>query len=382
MTTVPRGHDPAAGREMVEARGSGRRRLRRRDAPLRPAPCLVSGHRRPAAVDAQRDGHGPLNVLLGAVDVPGGLLNASRRRPDWMPKTEPDGLLVARQPVLRPHDCGRCHAATVKRARDAGADRALPRCPSTAIDAALGSCTARSYGLPYKAEVLIQSRCNIVDHQRATQEAMGEALRRPSRSSCSLNPFHDETSQFADLLLPDTHSLERLVPLVVRTPTTYYTSAALPNEHYTWNFQQPVVKAVPARPALGRGAPGCRPTAWASTPDFNTAFNGAVTAAAAVPAGARPESTPGRRSPIAGCSRCAATSTASTTSGSTATTRARSTRSRPGSLPAGLPRGAHPALPRALHRRRRSGHRRFTDPRGIAWDTSRLCRRWSTGSRA
>jgi molybdopterin-containing oxidoreductase family molybdopterin binding subunit len=106
----------------------------------------------------------------------------------------------------------------------------------------LGLLHGEEFGLPYRPEVLIHSRSNIMTTSGDPQ-VMARAL-ATIPFQVSLNPFHDETTEFADLLLPDTHSLERLVPLVY-DPYHHYTSATLPDEHYAWNFQQPVIQAVP-----------------------------------------------------------------------------------------------------------------------------------------
>ena len=88
----------------------------------------------------------------------------------------------------------------------------------------------------------------------------------------ALNPFEDETSRWADLLLPDQHSLERLTPLV-GNPNNF-TNAASVEESGTWNFQQPVVTAQPNARNWGEVLVD---VAWRAGigPDMNTALNAA-----------------------------------------------------------------------------------------------------------
>jgi molybdopterin-containing oxidoreductase family molybdopterin binding subunit len=103
----------------------------------------------------------------------------------------------------------------------------------------LGVLYPERFGLPYRAEVFIQCRTNMMA-MSGDPEIMAEALKLiPFMASFA--DHHDETTEFADLVLPDTHSLERLVPIVFN-PYYHYTNAPLPGEEWSFNFQQPVVK--------------------------------------------------------------------------------------------------------------------------------------------
>ena len=42
---------------------------------------------------------GQLNMLLGAVDVPGGVLNSSSMGPTWRPNLDPDGFIYPGNPL-------------------------------------------------------------------------------------------------------------------------------------------------------------------------------------------------------------------------------------------------------------------------------------------
>jgi len=53
--------------------------------------------------------------------------------------------------------------------------------------------------------------------------------------------FMNETAWLADLVLPDAHNLERLVPFAADPFTTFY-ATALPGEEWWFAFQQPVLK--------------------------------------------------------------------------------------------------------------------------------------------
>jgi molybdopterin-containing oxidoreductase family molybdopterin binding subunit len=185
---------------------------------------------------------GLLNVLMGAVDVPGGILNASGSGPGWMPKTEEDGLIVPGSPFGFRGMASSLPRRTAKPPESLSLTELFPIAYSSGAAEAVGLLRGEEFGLPYKCEVLIQCRDNIMA-TGGDPNVMADAL-RTIPFIVSMNTFHDETSEFADLLLPDAHALERLVPLVYN-PYSHYANAAGPFEHYGWNIQQPVVKAVP-----------------------------------------------------------------------------------------------------------------------------------------
>ncbi len=270
ITTVPAATIRRLAREMIEAASIGQTTTEDGETlPLRP--CAVAWYRGISAHRHSMHGGmamGMLNTLMGAVDVPGGILNATGSGPSWMPKAEEDGLLVPASPYG-----GHMNSALPKRKVKAPETLELIELFPVSVYARtmlpLGILHAEDYGVPYKAQVLVQSRCNIMTTS-GDPKVMAEAL-RAIPFICSLNTFHDETSEFADLLLPDTHSLERLVPLVYN-PYYHYTSAALPHENYAWNFQQPVIKAVPLARNWGEVLLDCV-VRLGLTPDFNAAFS-------------------------------------------------------------------------------------------------------------
>ncbi len=244
ITTVPAATIRRLAREMLEAAQIGQTTVIDGETlPLRPAAACwyrgISAHRH-SMHNGMALGH--LNVLLGAVDVPGGLLNASGSGPDWMPRAEQDGLMIPGSPYSWVMSAS-LPRRTVKAPETLELIELFPVSVYARAMLWLGLLHGEELGLPYKAEVLIHSRSNIMT-TGGDPQVMGRAL-ATIPFQVSLNPFHDETTAFADLLLPDTHSLERLVPLVY-DPYHHYTSAALPGQAYAWNIQQPVVSAVPA----------------------------------------------------------------------------------------------------------------------------------------
>jgi molybdopterin-containing oxidoreductase family molybdopterin binding subunit len=244
LTTIPAATIRRLAREMAEAAEIGQTIQLDGDVlPLRPVAVAwyrgISAHKH-----AMHTGMllGQLNVMLGAVDVPGGILNAAGSGPDWMPQSDADGMITPGNPY------GGAIASALPRRKVKPPEtldlmELFPVSVYAHAMMALGILRGDEFGVPYKPEVLIQCRGNIMT-TGGDPETLAEALRQIP-FQCSMAVFPDETNQFADLLLPDTHSLERLVPLV-SNPYYFFTNSTNPDEHYTWNLQQPVVKAVPA----------------------------------------------------------------------------------------------------------------------------------------
>jgi molybdopterin-containing oxidoreductase family molybdopterin binding subunit len=271
ITTVPAATIRRLAHELADAAQIGQTiELEGDTYPLRPASVTwyrgISAHRHAMLTGMAM---GQLNMLLGAVDVPGGILNSASAGPSWQPTTDPDGLLIPNNPYMG----AMLGSLPRRKVRPPETLQLIELFPLSVYGHSwLGLLRGEELGLDYGAEVLIQSRGNIVA-TAGDPEAMAAALRRIP-FVCSINPFVDETTQFADLVLPDTHSLERLVPLVAN-PYAFYTSAAQPNERYTWNFQQPVVKAVPAARHWGEVMLDVAERLGIA-PDLYTAFNGVV----------------------------------------------------------------------------------------------------------
>ncbi|MBI4494729.1 MAG: molybdopterin-dependent oxidoreductase, partial [Chloroflexi bacterium] len=241
ITTVPAATLRRVAREFGQAACVGATvRLEGTDLPLRPAAAIwyrgISAHKH-----AMLSGMSlaQLNLLLGTVDVPGGLLNVTAAGPSWGPAAGPDGLLVSGNPFI-----GRYMRATMPPQQVQAPDtlelvEMFPLSVYARSMLWLGVLQAEQFGLPYRAEVLIHCRTNMMA-TAGDPEIMAEALRRiPFIASFATH--HDETTQFADLVLPDAHALERLVPIVFNS-YLHYADAPLPGEAWGFNCQQPVVQ--------------------------------------------------------------------------------------------------------------------------------------------
>ncbi len=181
-----------------------------------------------------------LNVVVGAIDVPGGHLGAnpvSQTAPlHWSPVASADGLLI-------PQGYAR---------------RRKPPYPATKVKAPerfdlLDLCPIAPYGGPFFTEAvldperfklsyfpdtLIVCRSNLL-MTCANSDVMAEALKKIPfvvALACELN----ETAEFADILLPDTHYLERL-DAIPNEPTEFVGAG---EGHWYWMLRQPVVKAL------------------------------------------------------------------------------------------------------------------------------------------
>jgi len=179
-----------------------------------------------------------LNVTVGAVDVPGGLLNANSAGPFGSPQEGLDGILTVGNPYshMRPPHPLR----TPRKPQTLELIELFPVSVYARAMLWLGILEQEKFQVPYAPEMLIQCRTNLVANT-ADPEVMEEALRKIP-FILSMADHHNETTVFADIVLPDTHYLERLAPMA-RNPYTQFQPVPLTAGH-AWNFgfQQPVVK--------------------------------------------------------------------------------------------------------------------------------------------
>ncbi|MBI4258783.1 MAG: hypothetical protein HY619_07495, partial [Thaumarchaeota archaeon] len=178
-----------------------------------------------------------LNVIVGAVDVPGGLLNANSAGPFGFPKDGPDGILTPGNKYSHMR-----HPHPYTKPKTPETLELVELFPVSVYARAmlwLGVLHPDRFKIPYKPEVLIQCRTNMVANT-ADPEVMGEALKKV--------PFilyfadhHNESTQFADIVLPDTHSMERLIPMAMN-PYVQFRAVPLPGGYWSFNLQQPIVE--------------------------------------------------------------------------------------------------------------------------------------------
>jgi anaerobic selenocysteine-containing dehydrogenase len=240
ITTIPAPTIRRVAGDLVEAARLGATiRIDGHELPYRPAAaCWYRG------ISAHKHGMlngmsvAQINLLIGAVDVPGGLINATAAGPNWRPQEGPDGLLVPGNPFTY-HHMSPIPPRKVKKPQTLELVELFPVSVYARTMLWLGVLHGEKYGLDYRPEVFIHCRTNIMATS-GDPVVMGEALKQVPFIASFANQ-HDETTEFADLLLPDTHALERLVP-VVFNPYVHYNNAPLPDDEWCFNFQQPVVQ--------------------------------------------------------------------------------------------------------------------------------------------
>jgi molybdopterin-containing oxidoreductase family molybdopterin binding subunit len=242
ITTVP----AATVRRLAEEFGRAARvgaiiSMEGQELPLRPAAACwyrgVSGHKHgllACMAVAQ------LNVIVGAVDVPGGMINGLAASPTHAPEAGVDGLIV---PGGRGHRMPPLPRRKVRQPESIDMVELFPLAymAGTLMWLHLSQPELRQkLGLPYAPAVYIHCRTNPLA-MGADPQVMAEALRNIG-FQISIAMHHDETTQFADLVLPDAHGLERLGGICYDTYTrSDYKSSARPGEEWAFNLQQPVV---------------------------------------------------------------------------------------------------------------------------------------------
>ncbi|MDP7386431.1 MAG: molybdopterin-dependent oxidoreductase [Nitrospinota bacterium] len=241
ITTIPAKTIRRLAREFGEAaRGGGTIDLDGETLPFRPAVATwyrgVSAHKH-----AMLNGLAlaQLNVTVGAVDVPGGLLNSSSAGPTWFPKAGYDGHITSENPFTRHHRSPK-PPFKIDQVNTMELVELFPVSVYARAMLWLGILHGEEFGVPYKPEMLIQCRTNLMA-TAGDPETMGEALRRIP-FVLSFADHHNETSHFADLVMPDATYLERQTGFT-HNPYVHFRHVPVPNGHWTFNIQHPVVEA-------------------------------------------------------------------------------------------------------------------------------------------
>jgi len=149
-----------------------------------------------------------INVVLGAIDVPGGFLGVNPIGPTWKPEVGRDGMLVAAEEVRSLFGYNSPFpGASVHRPESLSLHELFPVAvggrvmyPFTILDPA-------AFGLNLTPSLLIHCRVNLVASM-VEPARIAEALGRIP-FLVSFATHGDETTEFADLVLPDAHDMER-----------------------------------------------------------------------------------------------------------------------------------------------------------------------------
>lgn len=180
-----------------------------------------------------------LSEVVGAVDTPGGLLGSNPRSfgfpgtgaCSWEPKEGPDGLLISGAWGISVPSA----LSEIRKPESINLSELVPLgiiatgAPFTMID-------PEKYQLPYKPEVHFVTGSNAV-MTLTEPAAMAEALKNiPFTVSFSL--FLDETTEFADVVLPDACFLERYEICNLVSLAGYANSAII--KEWSYYLRQPI----------------------------------------------------------------------------------------------------------------------------------------------
>ncbi len=190
--------------------------------------------------------HGLLNgwatamvaMTVGSVDVPGGHCGTETTGPWGLPTTEHDGLLTPANPFTMESSLP---------PRKAHFDPHDPSqkglFPVTISTSSIGGMTLRmpeQFKLDFDLDFFICARSNPMKAAGDPNET-AEILKKIG-FQLSFVQHHEETSQFADVILPDTHYLERLVPFAFDPYNTFAHTPGPEEKEWYFGLQQPVIK--------------------------------------------------------------------------------------------------------------------------------------------
>ncbi|OGW17089.1 MAG: hypothetical protein A3G93_13845 [Nitrospinae bacterium RIFCSPLOWO2_12_FULL_45_22] len=183
-----------------------------------------------------------LNLLVGAQDVPGGMLGQSPRcdgypetgRPHWIPTEGPDGLAVAGAwllgaPHYPPHEVTQPQSLLLSEIMPLGLTS--PLLPLTVLE-------PEKYGLDYSPEILINYGTNTL-MSYANPEIMARWYKKIP-FIVGVNLFLNESTDFFDIVLPDACYLERLDPMPNLPIPMHHTCSNL-SDQWAFAIRQPAI---------------------------------------------------------------------------------------------------------------------------------------------
>jgi molybdopterin-containing oxidoreductase family molybdopterin binding subunit len=176
-----------------------------------------------------------LNLVVGAFYVPGGHrgMNVVGPGGKWQPGSNEDGLITP------PKEVG--HGAEFYHFEDRvpddlGLSQLFPLTTNRAALYQINVADPEQFGLPYEPEVLIVCRRNLMMNNVNPEQSAAMLRRIPYIVSFAIHL--DETAEFADLVIPEIHSLERFDLF----PNSPILSIAQSTGYYYWGLRQPVAE--------------------------------------------------------------------------------------------------------------------------------------------
>ena len=185
-----------------------------------------------------------LNVIVGSVDVPGGILNVSATlllnsvtSSSWMPREDADGMMVTGMlgppPIAYP-------AREVKRPEALSLFELFPVAPYSDTLVPITVMNPEKFRIPYKPEVLLHCHSNLM-MGTVDPKQVAEWLKKFS-FIFSFAQEIDETVEFDDIVLPEANYLERLSPPLANW---FNETAGEGLGDWCWQLRQPVVEPPP-----------------------------------------------------------------------------------------------------------------------------------------
>lgn len=218
ITTIPADTIRRIAKEYAQAANAGTVTIGGQVLPLRPAAVLwnrgPSQHKHAMLTGLAMY---LLNIVMGAVDVPGGILGSNPVGPWWKPGEDSDGILLpsselSKKPIVLPTIYP---PAKVKAPTRISLRELFPVAPYSGIFMIEALLEPEKYKLPYKPEVLFFTRTNPI-LSGADPSKMIQALTRIP-FIVAISGKVDETAELADYVLPDPALLELLLPFANRT---------------------------------------------------------------------------------------------------------------------------------------------------------------------
>lgn len=175
-----------------------------------------------------------INVMMGNIDVPGGHRGVNPIGPYWDIETDADGMLVP-SPVITKYS--RPYPPSVPGKPNTLDLRELfPTALFTRGLFPLGIMEGERFGLDYRPQVLLHGRTNLMMNSH-NAEGMAAAL-RSIPFQVSFADGVDETVEFADIVLPDSHDYERWDLFPANDPYAFITPG--PGDWF-WLMRQPAL---------------------------------------------------------------------------------------------------------------------------------------------
>ena len=182
-----------------------------------------------------------VSVVLGAMDVPGGMLGNKTVGPNWMPREGPDGMLMPA--TAQTHLSLPFPGSEPKSPECLDLRELFPVAAQTCTLFETGVLESEKYRLPYQPEVILHINSNLMMASSNPRDLARAFCKIPFMVSFAI--YLDETVELADVVLPDTQFLERFCPF----PNWRTVGMVVGQTPWYWPIAQPVVAPVgQARP--------------------------------------------------------------------------------------------------------------------------------------